>query len=101
MNIKAICNTYPPTISTIAFTGLENVIIRWTCGGARLFPTMTKRDNGIQGYSALLYPFHTKTDSVTNDNSKIIALSMNLGFPKGIATKPIATIETKIIRATR
>ena len=51
----------------------------------------------LQAYSALLYPLHDKTDTVTNDNSKIIALSMNLAFPIGIATKPIATIETKII----
>jgi hypothetical protein len=55
----------------------------------------------MQAYSALLYPFHIKADTVANDNSKIIALSMNLGFPIGIAINPIATIETKIIIVAR
>ena len=44
------------------------------------------------------YPFHTKTDSVTNGNSKMIALSINLEFPKGSATKPTATMEINTIR---
>jgi len=46
--IKAICNTYPPTIRIIAFNGLENVIIRLTWGGARLFPIITKTAIGMQ-----------------------------------------------------
>jgi hypothetical protein len=46
--IKAICNTYPPTIRTIAFNGLEKVIIRLTRGGARLFPIITKPAIGRQ-----------------------------------------------------
>jgi hypothetical protein len=99
--IRTTCNTYPPITRIIAFIGLEKVIIKLTCGGARLFPIITKIDNGIHTYSALLYPLHIKTNSMTNDNSKIIALSINLGFPNGIAIKPIATIETKTIRVAR
>ena len=49
----------------------------------RLFPVTTKRANGIQEQSALLYPFHnTKTESVTNDNSKITTPSINLNFQR-------------------
>jgi hypothetical protein len=57
--------------------------------------------NGIHAYNALLYPFHTKTESVTNDNSKIIALSINLGFPNGIAIRPVTIIETNTINVAR
>lgn len=99
--ISATCNTYPPITRIAAFSGLEKVIIKITCGGARLLPTIIKTANGIQAYSALLYPFHIKADSVANDSSKIIALSINLGFPNGIAIKPSAAIETKIIRVAR
>jgi len=98
---RTACNTYPPVTRIIAFSGLEKVIIKLTCGGARLFPIITKIDNGIHTYSALLYPLHIKTNSMTNDNSKIIALSINLGFPNGIAIKPIAAIEPKTISVTR
>jgi hypothetical protein len=38
---------------------------------------------------------------MTDDNSKIIALSINIGFPNGIAIKPIAAIETKTISVAR
>ena len=58
--IKAICNTYPPTINIIAFSGLEKVIIKLTCGGARLLPTITRAAKGIHAYNALLYPLHIK-----------------------------------------
>ena len=85
----------------IAFSGLEKVIIKLTCGGARLLPIIINVANGIHTYNALLYPFHIKAKSVTNDNSKIIALSINLGFPNGIAIKPVTTIETKTINVTR
>jgi hypothetical protein len=51
--IRATCNTYPPITRIIAFSGLENVIIKLTCGGARLLPIITKTPNGIQAYSAL------------------------------------------------
>jgi hypothetical protein len=99
--IRAICNTYPPIIRIIALNGLEKLIIRLTCGGARLLPTITKAAIGMQAYSTLLYPFHIKTDRVANDNSKIIALSMNLGFPNGIAIKPSIVMKTKMIRVAR
>ena len=85
----------------IAFSGLEKVIIKLTCGGARLLPIITMAASGIHAYSALPYPFHIKIVSVTNDNSKIIALSINLGFPNGIAIKPIAVMETKAINVAR
>ena len=98
---RTTCNTYPPITKTIAFSGLEKVIIKLTWGGARLFPIITKIDSGIHTYSALLYPLHINTNSMTNDNSKIIALSINLGFPNGIAIKPIAAIETKTISVAR
>jgi hypothetical protein len=42
-----------------------------------------------------------KTDSVANEISNIIALSMNLGFPNGIAIIPSTVIETKVIRVAR
>jgi hypothetical protein len=71
-------STYPPRTRIIAFSGLEKVIIKLTCGGARLLPIITMAANGIQVYSALPYPFHIKIVSVTNDNSKIIALSIIL-----------------------
>ena len=45
--IRITCNTYPPTIRIIAFSGLEKVIINLTWGGARLLPMMTKAANGI------------------------------------------------------
>src|SRR5215213_435479 len=81
--IKAICNTYPPTISTIAFTSWKTSSWDEHLCRARLFPVTTKRANGIQAQSALLYPFHnTKTESVTNDNSKITTPSMNLYFQR-------------------
>ncbi|VFJ14945.1 protein of unknown function [Candidatus Nitrosocosmicus franklandus] len=78
-------------------SGLEKVIIVLTCGGARLLPIITKAARGIHAYNALLYPFHINTNRVTKDNSKIIALSTKLGFPNGIATKPVAIMVTKII----
>ncbi len=99
--IKATCRTYPPTIKTIAFSGLEKVIIRFTCGGARLLPMITKTANGMQAYNVLLYPLHIKTDSATNDNSKRIALSIKLGLPNGMAIKPVATIKIKTINVAR
>ena len=43
----------------------------------------------------------SKTNSMTDDNSKIIALSINFGFPNGIAIIPIAAIETKTISVAR
>jgi hypothetical protein len=46
--IRAICNTYPPIIRIIALNGLEKLIIRLTCGGARLLPTITKAAIGMQ-----------------------------------------------------
>ena len=64
-------------------------------------PKITKMAIGIHAYSALLYPFHMKADIVANDNSSTIALSMNLGFPNGIAIKPSTVIETKIITVAR
>ncbi|HEY9399368.1 MAG TPA: hypothetical protein VIP29_05690 [Nitrososphaeraceae archaeon] len=48
MYIRAICNTYPPIIRIIALNGLEKLIIRLTCGGARLLPTITKAAIGMQ-----------------------------------------------------
>ncbi|WP_458720755.1 hypothetical protein [Candidatus Nitrosocosmicus sp. R] len=99
--IRITWNTYPPKIRTIAFSGLEKVIIKLTCGGARLLPMMINVANGIHAYNALSYPFHIKTDSEINVNSKIIALSINFGFPNGIAIKPVAAIETKTINVTR
>ena len=45
--------------------------------------------------------FHIRSDSATNDVSKIRALSINLGFPNGIAIKPNTVIETKVNRAAR
>ncbi len=99
--IRAICNKYPPIIRIIALIGLENVIIKLTCGGARLLPTITRAANGIHTYSALLYPFHIKANSTKNDISKTIAISINLGLPNGIAIKPTATIETKTINVAR
>jgi hypothetical protein len=65
---------YPPTISTIAFNGLENVNIKFTCGGARVLPIITSNDIGIHAYNACVYPFHKKTDRITNDSSNAIAL---------------------------
>ena len=56
---------------------------------------------GIHAYRALLNPFHMKADIVANDNSNTIALSMNSGFPNGIAIKPSTVIETKIITVAR
>jgi hypothetical protein len=99
--IRAACNTYPPMIRIVAFTGLEKVIIKSTCGGARLLPIITRAASGIHAYNALLYPFHIKAEREVNDSSKIIALSINLGFPSGIAIKPSAVIETKIISVAR
>ena len=99
--ISAPCNTYPPIIRIIAFSGLENVIIKLTCGGARLLPTITKAANGIHAYSALPNPLHIKADSATNDSSKTMALSINLGFPNGIAIRPTAAMETKTISVAR
>jgi hypothetical protein len=99
--IRPACNTYPPITRTIAFTGLEKVIIKSTCGGARLLPIITRAASRIHAYSALLYLFHIKAESEANDSSKIIALSINLGFPSGIAIKPSAVIETKIISVAR
>ena len=46
--IRAICNTYPPIIRIIALSGLEKLIIKLTCGGARLLPIITKAAIGIQ-----------------------------------------------------
>ena len=99
--IRIPWNTYPPKIRTIAFSGLEKVIIKLTCGGARLLPIIINAANGIHAYSALWYPFHIRTDSAINVNSKIIALSINLGFPNGIAIKPVTAIETKTINVIR
>ncbi len=99
--IREHCNTYPPITRIIAFSGLEKVIIKFTCGGARLLPTIIRVANGIHAYSALLYPFHIKADNVTNDNSKIIALSINLGFPNGIAIKPTVAIDNNTISVVR
>lgn len=62
---------------------------------------ITRTAIGIHAYRVLLYPFHMKADIVANDNSNIIALSMNLGFPKGIAIKPSTVIEIKIITVAR
>jgi hypothetical protein len=45
--IKVICNTYPPIIRIIAFSGLEKVSISLTRGGARLLPIITKTANGM------------------------------------------------------
>jgi hypothetical protein len=99
--IKLACNAYPPAIRITAFNGLEKVIIKLTCGGARLLPTITKTAIGIQAYNALLYPFHIKNDNVANDNTNTIALSMNLGFPNGVAIIPSAVITTRIIKVAR
>ena len=82
--IKAICNTYPYLQSA------QLHLLVWKTSSwdehlcrTRIFPVTTKRANGIQAQSALLYPFHnTKTESVTNDNSKITTPSMNLYFQK-------------------
>jgi hypothetical protein len=101
VHIRAICNTYPPTIRTIAFIGLEKVIIKLTCGGARLLPTITMAASGIHTNRALPHPFHIKADSATNDSSKMIALSINLGFPNGIAIKPTMAMEIKTINVAR
>ena len=58
VHFRPTCNTYPPIIRIIAFSGLENIIIKLTCGEARLLPTITRAANGIHAYSALLnYPF--------------------------------------------
>jgi hypothetical protein len=46
------CNIYSPITRVIAFSDLEKVIIKLTCGGARLFPIITRIDNGIR---TLLY----------------------------------------------
>jgi hypothetical protein len=49
--IRTTCNIYPPIARIIAFSDLEKVIIKLTCGGARLFPIITRIDNGIHtGY---------------------------------------------------
>ena len=48
--IRASWSTYPPIISTIAFIGLENVIISLTCGEARLLPIIIKTANEMQAY---------------------------------------------------
>ena len=65
-------------------------------------PIITKVANRKRdSYDALLYPLHNKIDSITNDISKIIALSINLGFPNGIAINPNTVIETKVIREAR
>lgn len=58
---------------------------------------ITKTAIGIHAYSALLYPFHMKADIVANDNSNTIALSMNSGFPNGIAIKPSTMIEMRVV----
>jgi hypothetical protein len=60
-------------------------------------PIIINVANGIHANSALLYPFHIKADSVTNDTSKIVSRSINWGLPKWIAIKPIAAIENKTI----
>jgi hypothetical protein len=99
--IRAPCNTYPPTTRITAFSGLEKVIIRLTCGGARLLPTIITVARGMHANSALLYPLHNKTNSVTNDSSKTIALSINLGLPNGIAIKPTVAIENKTTSVAR
>jgi hypothetical protein len=99
--IRTPCNTYPPKTRITAFSGLEKVIIKLTCGGARLLPIIIIVANGIHAYSALLYPFHIKADSMINVNSKIIALSINLGFPNGIAIKPVTATATKTINVIR
>lgn len=99
--IRATCRIYPPTIKTIAFSGFEKVIIKFTCGGARLLPMITRMAKGIQAYKALLYLLHIKTNNAINDNSKIIALSIKLGLPNGMATKPVATIQIKTIKVAR
>ena len=99
--INPTCRKYPPTIKIIAFSGLEKVIIKLTCGGARLLPIITRAAMGIQAYNALLYPFNIKTNSVIKDNSSIIALSIKLGFPNGIAIKPVAIMEPRMIKVVR
>ncbi|HEX5905322.1 MAG TPA: hypothetical protein VFY50_04685 [Candidatus Nitrosocosmicus sp.] len=96
--INPTCRKYPPTIKIIAFSGLEKVIIKLTCGGARLLPIITRAAMGIQAYNALLYPFNIKTNSVIKDNSRIIALSIKFGFPNGIAIKPVAIMEPRMIK---
>ena len=89
----------------ISFSDLEKVIIKLICGGARLFPIITRIHTGdIHTYiHTMLYCILSvsKTNSMTDDNSKIIALSINFGFPNGIAIIPIAAIETKTISVAR
>jgi hypothetical protein len=99
--IRAPCNTYPPTTRIIAFSGLEKVNNKLTCGGARLLPIIIRVANEKHAYSALPYPFHSKANSATNVSSKIIALSINLGFPNGMAIKPTVAIESRTISAAR
>ena len=50
---RAICNTYPHITRTIAFNGLENVVIKWAFGRAGLLPTITKIANGIHAHTML------------------------------------------------
>lgn len=55
---RAPCSTYPPTARMTAFNGLEKVVIRLTCGGASLSPTIIKVAIGMHANRVLLYPFH-------------------------------------------
>lgn len=95
VHINAPCNTYPPITRRIVFSGLENVIIKLAFGRAGRSPTITKVATGIHADRSLLYPFHTKADSATNDSSKTTALPINFRFPNGIAIKPTVAMELK------
>jgi hypothetical protein len=53
---------------------------------------------GTQAYNALVYPFQIKNDKDAKQSSKTIALSRNLGFPKGIAIRPIIVIDIRVIK---
>ena len=65
-----------------------------------LFPTITAIAISMHTYSGLVYPFQTKYDRDIKQSSNTIALSRNLGFPKGIAIIPTTVIEINVIKVS-
>ena len=53
---------------------------------------------GMHAYSGLVYPLQTKNDRDAKQSSNTIALSRNLGFPKGIAIRPTIVIDISVIK---
>ena len=67
-----------------------------TCRGEREFATITTVEIAIHGIKEY---FILQTEMAIKDaktDSRIIALTMNLGLPIGIPTIPVTTIDDKI-----